>query len=187
MDADWHAFCHAIYEGIEATEWAELYFNYRETSKAAGARKPSESQKAKALWAMKAAKDRREEFCDSPRKDNILRRKQTRLELWEGPNHSLGQSSEVLGESVSRLTFGSRHLMKKSCQFQWPLAGKAQSLCQRCGKDLSGKAFGLIWTRGIARVCAQLPLIRTFRGSMGRTASSFSSSFWWLEFSLLSL
>ena len=52
-------------------------------SKAAGAKKPSESHKANALWAMKAAKDRGDEFNDSARKENILGRKQTRLELWE--------------------------------------------------------------------------------------------------------
>ena len=57
--------------------------HYREMSKATGTKKPSESQKAKALWAMKAAWDRSEEFYDPARKDNILRRKQTRLELWE--------------------------------------------------------------------------------------------------------
>ena len=32
---------------------------------------------------MKAAKDRREEFHDLARKDNILGRNETRLELWE--------------------------------------------------------------------------------------------------------
>ena len=52
-------------------------------SKAAGAKKPSDRQKAKALWAMKAGKDRWDEFYDSARKENILGRKQTRLELWE--------------------------------------------------------------------------------------------------------
>ena len=52
----------------------------REMSKAAGAKKSSESQKAKALWAMKAAKDRGDEFDDLARKDNIY---QTRLEQWE--------------------------------------------------------------------------------------------------------
>ena len=52
-------------------------------SKATGARKPSESQKAKALLAMKAAKDRGEEYYDSARKENILEEKNTRLELWE--------------------------------------------------------------------------------------------------------
>ena len=40
-------------------------------------------KKAKAIWAMKAAKDRREEYCDPDRKQDILERKQTRLELWE--------------------------------------------------------------------------------------------------------
>ena len=41
---------------------------------------------------------------------------QTRLELWEehlqGPSHSLGQSSEVRGESASRLTSGSWHFVE---------------------------------------------------------------------------
>ena len=53
---------------LSAKEWEELYFNHGEVSWAAGARKPSESQKAKALWAMKAAKDRREEFYDPARR-----------------------------------------------------------------------------------------------------------------------
>ena len=52
-------------------------------SKAAGVRKPSESQKAKAPWKMMAARDRREDFYDSERRDNILGRTETRLELWE--------------------------------------------------------------------------------------------------------
>ena len=70
-------------ELVGGCEWRELYHHYRDMSKAAGARKPSESRKAKALWAMKAAKDRRDEFYDSARKEHIWGRKQTRLELWE--------------------------------------------------------------------------------------------------------
>ena len=83
VDADWHAVCHAIYTGIESREWEELYDHYKEMSKAAGVRKLSESQKAKALWKMKAAKDRRDDFYDPKRKDNILGRNKTRLELCE--------------------------------------------------------------------------------------------------------
>ena len=56
---------------------------YRALSRAAGAKKPSESQKAKALWVLKAAKDRRDEFHGPARKGNILGRNQTPLELWE--------------------------------------------------------------------------------------------------------
>ena len=52
-------------------------------SMAAGTKKPSESQKARDLWKMKAAKDRRGEFYDPERKDNILGRNKTRLGLWE--------------------------------------------------------------------------------------------------------
>ena len=55
----------------------------RVMSRAVGVMKPQKAQKAKALWAMKAAKDRREEFYDPARKDNILGRNKTRLELWE--------------------------------------------------------------------------------------------------------
>ena len=60
-----------------------MYDSYKIMSKAVGVKKPQEAQKARALWAMKAAKDRREEFYDPARKDNILGRNKTRLELWE--------------------------------------------------------------------------------------------------------
>ena len=56
---------------------------------------------------------------------------------------------------------------EKSCEFQWPLARKAQALCQGCGKDLSGKASGLIWTRWIVCVCAQLFTHWNARGKYG--------------------
>ena len=64
----------------------ELYHHYREMSKAAGAKKPSESQKAKALWVMKAAKDRRDEFYDSAAKKTKT--------FWQGnkQNWSCGQN-----------------------------------------------------------------------------------------------
>ena len=51
-------------------------------SKAAGVKKPHENQKAKAFWKMKAAMDRGDDFYDPVRKDNILGRNKTRLELW---------------------------------------------------------------------------------------------------------
>ena len=54
------------------------------------------SPKAKALWKMTAAKDRREDFFDPERKDNILVRNNARLEVWEEhakrPDRSTGQS-----------------------------------------------------------------------------------------------
>ena len=41
VDADWHASCQALYEGIEGGEWDELYYHSRNMSKATGAKKPS--------------------------------------------------------------------------------------------------------------------------------------------------
>ena len=41
-------------------------------SKAAGAKKLNESQRAKALWAMKAAQDSEEDFYDPARKDKMF-------------------------------------------------------------------------------------------------------------------
>ena len=46
-----------------------------------GVKKPQEEQMAKALWAMKAAKDRKDEFYDPARDEDISRRKKTRLGL----------------------------------------------------------------------------------------------------------
>ena len=68
---------------IEGNEWEELYCHYRKMNRAVGAEKRSESQKAKALWAMKAAKDREEEYCDPARKDNI----------WEGNRQDCGKGT----------------------------------------------------------------------------------------------
>ena len=60
-----------------------MHEHYKEISKAAGVKKPNESQKARALWRMKVARDSGEVFYDPERKDNILGRSKTRLELWE--------------------------------------------------------------------------------------------------------
>ena len=62
VDADWYAFCQALYKGIEGEGWEEMYDSYKVMSRAVGVWKPQEAQKAKALWAMKAAKKRKEEF-----------------------------------------------------------------------------------------------------------------------------
>ena len=83
VDADWHAFCQAICKGIEGRDWVQLHEHCKEMSRAARVGKPSVNQNARALWKMKAAKNRGEDFCDFEREDNILGRNKTRLELWE--------------------------------------------------------------------------------------------------------
>ena len=56
VDADWYAFCQALYKGIEGKDWEEMYDSYKEMSKAVGVKKPHEAQKARALWAMTEGK-----------------------------------------------------------------------------------------------------------------------------------
>ena len=83
VDAVWFAFCQALYKGVEGKDWEEMHFPYKETSWAVGVKKLWEAQKAKALWAMNAAKDRKEGFYGPAREEDISRRNRTRLELWE--------------------------------------------------------------------------------------------------------
>ena len=84
VDADWYAFCQALYKGIEGEDWEEMYESYKVMSRAVGVKKPQEAQKAKALWAMKVAKYRKEEFCDPAREEDISRRNKTRLGVVRG-------------------------------------------------------------------------------------------------------
>ena len=49
----------------------EMYDSYEVMRRAVGVKKPQEAQKAKALWAMKAAKDRKEEFYDPAREETL--------------------------------------------------------------------------------------------------------------------
>ena len=60
-----------------------MYDTCKEMSRVVGVRKPQEAQKAKALWAVEAAKDRKEEFYDPAREEDTSRRNKTRLDLWD--------------------------------------------------------------------------------------------------------
>ena len=135
-------FCQAIYKGIEGKEWEELHFHYREMSKAAEARKPSESHKAKAFWAMKAAKDTEKEFYDPARtgqhfgKESGSARAVGRAP--QRPTCGTGQGFEVLGESVSRLSVGSRPVVELVLNGLWPRGrghgakGVGQAFVEKC-------------------------------------------------------
>ena len=97
-----------MYAAMEIEE-LKLYDRCREVSKAA-----SESQKTKA-----SAKDREDEFFMIWLAETTFFRKESDSAgaVGRAPQRSicsLGQSSEVLRESLSRLTSGSRHLVK-SC------------------------------------------------------------------------
>ena len=39
VDADWYAFCQALFKGIEGGDWEEMYDSYKAMSKAFGVKK----------------------------------------------------------------------------------------------------------------------------------------------------
>ena len=81
-------------------EGEALCDHYRELHQATGTNKPGASQKAKALWTMKAANDRDDEFYDRARKNDIQGRTRNRLELREehlqSPVAALTKAKECL-------------------------------------------------------------------------------------------
>ena len=169
VDADWYAFCQALYRGIEGEDWEEMYESYKEMSGAVGVRKPQEAQKAKTLWKMKSAKDAGEEYYDPAREDIYQRKKQAKIStLGRAPRRSsccAGQCPEVRGRSVLRLNVGSRLLWNRGCNDLRP-----------CGFTSDRKrSCGLFWMHGAVCVYAELLRSGTSQGDTGRMASSFFS------------
>ena len=107
VDADWYAFCQALYGGIEGKDWEEMCDSYKVMSKAVGVKKPQEAQKAKTLWAMKADKDRKETFYDPAREEDNAKRNKTRLELWE----------EHLKDPIAALEMALKCVESQSCSW----------------------------------------------------------------------
>ena len=56
VEADWHALCQALFQGIVSRH------RRRKLERAVGVQKPQEAQKAEALWKMNAAKNVGEEY-----------------------------------------------------------------------------------------------------------------------------
>ena len=162
-----HLSCHD--KGIEGEEWEALYCHYRELNQATGAQKPSESEKAKAPLAMKAASDRDEEFYDPARTEDILGRTQTRLELREAhlkdPVAALAKALECLEAANKRWHLVSQIVVVKLLSSQWRSA--SQVLAKHVVRVLFGKGSGLSWTHGMLWVCARQPASRMFQGKCG--------------------
>ena len=133
---------------MEGKEWEELYCLYREMGKAAGSRKPSGSQKAKALWSMKAAWD----LCSSSQRD-IWGRRRTRLDLLdahlEDPIVKIPTRDGIWFRRVSLPSF----VLSMVCS----IAGA--KISEKCGKGPFGKASGLAWTHGTWCMCLHHPAV----------------------------
>ena len=159
-----NAYCQAIYKGIEGEEWDALYYHYRELNQATGAKKPGESPKAKALWSMKAARDRDGKYYDPARKKRYSgQNKNSSGIVGRTSQRSGGGIGKGVGMPGSQIV-GRAFCLRNGVQHRW---------CEKCAKDV-GRVSGLFSrTHGMLWVCAQQPASGMFRGSTGRTASSF--------------
>ena len=113
-------------------------------------------------------------FYDPKRKDNILGRNKTRLELWE---EHLRAPLLALDKALKWILIKADLWLEifRGIGRHWSVAERAQAGGQRCGTNQCGKVFGFIWIRGTACVCAQSPRIGLSQRSMDRTVSSFVS------------
>ena len=91
---------------------------------------------AEALGAMKAARDRDEEFHDPARKEDILGRTKTRLVLWE----------EHLTDPVSALEKAFECM--EAAWFHRLSASLVRKCCKRCGKDPPGRGLAVSGPKG---------------------------------------
>ena len=145
-------------------------------SRAAGAKKPSESQQAKARWAMKAAKDRGE-YCDPARKANSCEgtRRDWSCGKSTSKTQSYGQSFEVLGESLLGLTFGSKRLVKSRVNCSGLRLCGHRKFAKDVGKAVLGRRLTLLEPVGECASAHSVHLLECSREIVGRMASSFSS------------
>ena len=84
LTEDQHAFCQAMFQGVEGTEWDAMYYDYqyKDLHQAVESLESGEHKKAKVLWAMKEAKGKGEIFKDAGHGKEIKTRAQFRLDLW---------------------------------------------------------------------------------------------------------
>ena len=138
VDADWDAFCQALYTGVEGEDWGEMYDSYKEMRRAVGVKKPQEAQKAKALWKITAAKDAGEKYYDPEREENIPERNKTRLALWEehlkDPTVALDKALTCVENSCLRVL---ARILCGGSVLQWlvmasfQVCGRSRSVCLR--------------------------------------------------------
>ena len=55
---DWHAICQAFFQGVEGSEWENMYHKYKELHQAVTCKKSGQNKEAKALWSLKEAENR---------------------------------------------------------------------------------------------------------------------------------
>ena len=163
----------------ELKEMSGKSYIIRELSQAAGAKKPSQSHKATALGAMKAAWDRKEEYYDPARREDILG--STKKPAWNcGKN--ISKTQLYLWQkrwNAWTISFGVGFWFVVCCcqswWLQWPAVLWARRYCKRCGKALLGRRLALPGPMGRCAFSHIIQLWECAGGSTGH-AASFSPS-----------
>ena len=128
---------------------------------------------SKSPLEMKAAKDAGEEYFEPTREDNIRRRNETILALWEEHLKDPIVALDKALKCVEILRWRSR----PECLAEGCLAMRGVGSLPLLWRCRSGRAFGPTGIRWTVCVCAQRPWKGMCQGSMGCMASSFSSSY----------
>ena len=77
VDADSHAFCQTIFQGVKIPEWDAMYCRYKD--QAEKNKKSEEKQKINVLWAAKVAKDREVDFNDTSHEKEIKNKSPSKI------------------------------------------------------------------------------------------------------------
>ena len=132
FDADWHASCQGVYKGIGRGRMGRAVMS---------------QQRDEQGKAMKAAKDRDEEYYDPARREDILVKNKDTSGV-EGrtpqrPNCGLGNGAKLLGESLLRLAIGSKRLVESRVGCSGLRLCVCQDFANDVGKALLGRRLAL--------------------------------------------
>ena len=110
VDADWYAFCQALYEGIEGEAWEDMYESYKGNEQGCGSKEAAGVPQSKSFVGHEAAKDRRDISMTPARRNDISRRTKNAIGVVgrtsQGSNCCDGQGMKVRGTSVLELARG---------------------------------------------------------------------------------
>ena len=159
LDADWHVFCHFMYQKIEEKEWEFIHHHFPILHQIVKTKKSVENKEARAFWIMKEVNDRKEEYYDPNHQKDIQERTHIRLSLWymhlKSPMTTWEKALECLeqnkGEPATtsewwRRSFGSLVLVRtfSGMNFQGDVNEKVSTRnLRQIGRTLMGRDMAL--------------------------------------------
>ena len=126
VDADWHALCQAIFQGVEEPEWEAVDYHCKDLHQAVKSKNSGANKKGKSAVGMKEAKDKGVDYYDTNHSTEIQTRAPFRLNLWavhrKSPTAALAKALECLDQVRVH------HLQRVSGKSGFPLISVASAL-----------------------------------------------------------